>query len=72
MYLDSALLLGSILKTKSPSMWVHEVLDPQNNPVRLEEESMELASALLKTHLSGVKSLVMVSISCSEPLLGGA
>lgn len=31
MYLDRALLLGSILKTKSPSMWVHEVLDPQNN-----------------------------------------
>ena len=48
--LRGALLLGSILKITSPSMWKHEVLDPHNSSsVRLREENLELASVLLKT-----------------------
>lgn len=55
------------------SMGIHEVLDPQNSPVRSGEESPGLASVLLKPHLSGVYSPVRIqNNNCMHPLLGGS
>lgn len=47
------------------AMRLYEVLDPQNSPVRSGEESMGLASELLKTHPSGVQYPVMINVSHS-------
>lgn len=63
-YLRDGLLTGEHFENQI-TMWIHEVLDPQNSPVKSRAESTGLASELLKTHPSGVQYPVLISVSHS-------